>query len=80
MLLAAHALDSGALLLPDRRDVEEHVRRPAALLGLVRLEQEDRRRAQNLLAGLVAMRLRDDPRMLSEFSHQLMVVIVEVPA
>ena len=36
VLLPGHALDGGTLLLPDRRDVQEHGRLPVALLGLVR--------------------------------------------
>ena len=39
---------------------------PVALLGLVRLEQEHRRRAEHLLAGVVAVRLGDDARVLRE--------------
>ena len=78
MLLARHALDGGALLLPDRRDVEKHGRLPVALLGLVRLEQEHRRSAEHLLAGVVAMRLGDDAGVLGELGHRRMVVVVDV--
>src|SRR3546814_4230030 len=53
MLLARHALDGGALLLPHLGDVEDGVRPPLALLGLVRLEKVQLRRAEGLLAGIV---------------------------
>src|SRR5271156_7134462 len=69
MLLARHALDRRALLLPDGGYVEQHVGFPAALLGLMRLEQKDGRRAQHRLAGIVSMRLRDDARVLREVGH-----------
>src|SRR5690606_26287738 len=39
MLLAFHALDGRLLLLPYRRDVQDRVRFPAALLCLMRLEE-----------------------------------------
>jgi hypothetical protein len=80
MLLTGHALDSGALLLPNRRDVEQHVGHPATLLRLVRLEQHDRRRAQHLLARIVAMRLGDDARVLGKLRRQRVVEIVRIPA
>ena len=44
----------------------------------MRLEQEDRRRAEHLLAGLVAMRLGDDAGVLGEVGHRRMVVVVGV--
>src|SRR3546814_17689182 len=53
MLLARHALDGGALLLPHLGAVEDGVRPPLALLGLVRLEKVQLRRAEGLLAGIV---------------------------
>ena len=68
VLLARHAFDGSALLVPHRRDVEKHRRLPVALFGLVRLEQEDRRGAQHLLAGVVAMRLGYDARVLGEIA------------
>src|SRR5579883_1064007 len=80
MLLTRHALDRRALLLPDRRDVEKNVRLPGALLRLVRLEQEDRRRAEHALAGSMPMRLGDDPRMLSEIADRRVIAIVGVLA
>src|SRR5271170_3878439 len=80
MFLARHAFDGGALLVPDGRDVEKHVRRPSALLRLMRLKEKYGRRAENLLAGLVTVRLRDDPRVLGKFGHQLMVAIIDVAA
>src|SRR5690606_36573641 len=54
VLLAFHALDRRPLLVPHRGDVEEDVRLPAHLFGLVRLEQVELRRAEHLLARLVA--------------------------
>src|SRR5579872_685130 len=80
MLLARHAFDRGALLLPYRGDVEQHVRLPAALLRLVRLEQKDRRGAKHALARLMAMRLGDDAGVLSKVADGRMVAIVRVPA
>src|ERR1700684_48764 len=74
MLLARHALDRRTLLLPDGGDVEQHVGLPAALLGLMRLEQKDGWRAQHLLAGIVSMRLRDDARVLREIAHSGVIV------
>src|ERR1700742_4182833 len=80
VLLAGHARDRGALLVPDRGDVEQYVRRPMTLFGLMRLEKKDRRRAEDLFAGLVPMRLRDDPRMLSEFRHHFVIAVIDVAA
>src|SRR3546814_20298992 len=53
MLLVRRALDGGALVLPHLGDVEDGVRPPLALLGLVRLEKVQLRRAEGLLAGIV---------------------------
>src|SRR5580704_7619172 len=80
VLLSGHASDGGAFLVPDGRDLEKHVRRPAALLGLMRLEQEDGRRAERSLAGPMAMGLRDDAGVLGEFARHLMIAIVNVAA
>src|SRR6185503_9358064 len=66
VLLARHALDGSALLVPHGRDVEKHGGLPVALLGLMRLEQKYRRSAQHLLAGVVAMRLGYDAWVLRE--------------
>jgi hypothetical protein len=66
MLLRGHALESAALPCPHRPDVEEDIRPPRALLGLVRLEQVDRRRAQHTFAGVVAVGLRDHARVLCQ--------------
>src|SRR5450432_4265315 len=78
MLLAGHAFDGGALLVPDGAYVEQDIRRPAALLGLMRLEQEYRLGAKNLLLGVVAVRLRDDSGVLRKLRDRRMVVIVNV--
>src|SRR5690606_7303165 len=59
MLLPLHALDGGPLLFPHGRDVEEGVGLPVHLLGLVRLEQVDLRRAEDLLAGIMPPGLRN---------------------
>jgi len=48
------------------------------LLGLVRLEQEDGRRAEYWLLRLVAVRLRDDARLLGNACRLGMVEIVRV--
>src|SRR3954447_17759735 len=64
VLLPGHALDGGALLLPDAVDAEQHVRLPVALLRLMRLEQENRRCAEHRLARLVTMRLGGDAGVL----------------
>src|SRR5690606_23868450 len=54
MMLALHALDGGALAVPDSGDVEQGVGPEGALLGLVRLEEVELGRAEHLLPGLVA--------------------------
>src|SRR6218665_1256604 len=54
MFLALHALDGGPLLFPDGRDVEEYVRLPLHLFRLVRFEEIELRRTENLFAGIVA--------------------------
>ena len=53
---------------------------PVALLRLVRLEQEDGRGAEHLLAGVVPVRLRDDASVLGEVGHGRMVVVIQVLA
>ncbi len=53
---------------------------PVALLGLVRLEQEDGRGAQHLLARVVAVRLRYDARVLRKIRGGRVIVIVDVLA
>ena len=80
MLLPRHAFDRRALLRPDRGDVEQDVRLPVALLGLVRLEQQHRRRAQHLLPRVVAVRLRHDARVLGERRGRRVILVVGVLA
>ena len=71
-------LERRVLLLPDRCDVQQHIRLPVALLGLMRLEQEHRRRAQDRGRRVVAVRLRDDARFLRHPRRQRMVEVVRV--
>ena len=78
MLLAGHAFDGGALLRPDRPDIEQHVGLPVALLGLMRLEEEDGWGTQHLLTRIIAMRLGGDAGMLREIGHGRVVVVVDV--
>src|SRR5690606_38456500 len=51
VLLGRQRLHGGLLALPAGRDVEEDLRLEARHLGLVRLEEEDRRGADDLLLG-----------------------------
>jgi len=51
MLLRRHAFEGAALRFPDLVDGEQDFGPPAALLGLVRLEEEDRRGADRSAAG-----------------------------
>ena len=67
VLLGREDLEGPALRLPDIVDVEDQVWLVVALLGLVRLEQEDGRRIVGEVgARLVACRLGDDAGFLSE--------------
>src|SRR5690606_1901901 len=78
MLLPFHAFDGGALLVPNRRDIEEHIRLPAHLLGLVRFEKIELRRAENLLTGIVAPCLRDHATLDGEARREAVVGVVGV--
>jgi hypothetical protein len=78
MLLRLHFLEGGVFFLPDRSDVEKHLRFPFALLGLMRLEEENRGRADDRDGGIVSMGLRDDARVLNEMSGERMIEIVGI--
>ena len=69
MFLRGHALEGLALLVPDVGDVENQVRLPVALLGLVRLEEVDRRRAERPVR-VVAVGLGHDARFLGEIASR----------
>ncbi len=79
MLLRREDLEGLALRLPDLVDVQDDVRLEIALLGLVRLEQEDRRgRIGAVRIRLVAGGLGDDAGLLREARRLGMVDIVGV--
>ena len=59
MLLALHAFDGRLFLLPDIGNIQEDIRLPLHLFGLVRLEQVKLRRAQDLFAGVMPPGLGD---------------------
>jgi hypothetical protein len=72
------ALDRCALPVPDLGDVEEGVGLPAHLLGLVRLEQVQLRRAQHLLARIVTPGLCDHPALQRHLRRIHVVGVVRV--
>ncbi|MNG28574.1 hypothetical protein D3C84_1138540 [compost metagenome] len=78
MLLAGHALNGDVLLVPDRGDVQQHIRLPLALLGLMGLETIDWWRADDLLTGLIALCLSDDASFLGQMDRQRVIVVVRV--
>ncbi|MNH22772.1 hypothetical protein D3C79_826430 [compost metagenome] len=78
MFLPGHALNRSVFLVPYIGDVQEHIRAPLTLFGLMRLEGIDRGCPDNLLARSVTFCLGDDPRFLSEVHCQRVVVVVRV--
>src|SRR6185437_9826447 len=79
VLLRGEDLERLVLGLPDIIDLEDEIWLVVALLGLVRLEQIDRRRRILVLgARLVAHRLCDDARFLREVRGVRMIEIVRV--
>ena len=62
MLLCVHCFEGFALDLEHVSNIEEYLRFPIALFGLMRFEQEDLRCADHALVRIVAMRLGDDAR------------------
>ena len=79
VLLRGQDLEGAALRLPDVVDVEDHVRLVVALLGLVRLEQEHRRRVVGEVGvRLVPGRLGDDAGLLREARRLGMIHVVGV--
>src|SRR5690242_4236124 len=78
VLLAFHAFDRRALLVPDFRYVEEDVGFPSHLLGLVRLEEIKLRRAEHLLARIMTPGLRHHPALQRYLRGVHMVGVVGV--
>ena len=80
VLLRGHRFHRLPLLLPHRRDVQQHLRLEVALLGLMRFEQEDGRRVvlAALALGGVAGGLRVDASLQRQVVRHRMVGIVRV--
>src|SRR5215472_17913114 len=78
MFLSVHFLKCCVFLGPYRSDIEQHLRLPFALLGLMRLEQENGWRADYRRAGLVSVSLGHDTSFLRHMGCKRMVEIVGI--
>ncbi len=78
MLLGIHDAKRSLLFLPDTGDIQQNVRLPPALLGLMRFEQKNGRSTDDRNCRLMAMGLRNDPGFLCGVRSKRMVEVVRV--